>query len=82
MVVHLFLALTVSIKWRLLFPTLCWSINYGTDSAFYIYIYKKGVEVCTYIHKYHSSFIPEEVAEECQIFLRDAHVAQKLLSYE
>jgi hypothetical protein len=27
MVVHLFLALTVSIRWRLLFPTLCWSIN-------------------------------------------------------
>jgi hypothetical protein len=27
MVVHLFLALTVSIRRRLLFPTLCWSIN-------------------------------------------------------
>jgi hypothetical protein len=27
MVVQLFLALTVSIRWRLLFPTLCWSIN-------------------------------------------------------
>jgi hypothetical protein len=27
MVVHLFLALSVSIRWRLLFPTLCWSIN-------------------------------------------------------
>jgi hypothetical protein len=27
MIIHLFLALTVSIKWRLLFPTLCWSIN-------------------------------------------------------
>jgi hypothetical protein len=27
MVVHLFFALTVSIRWRLLFPTLCWSIN-------------------------------------------------------
>jgi hypothetical protein len=27
MVVHLFFALTVFIKWRFLFPTLCWSIN-------------------------------------------------------
>jgi hypothetical protein len=27
MVVHLCFALTVSIIWRLLFPTLCWSIN-------------------------------------------------------
>jgi hypothetical protein len=27
MVVHLFFALTVSIRWGLLFPTLCWSIN-------------------------------------------------------
>jgi hypothetical protein len=27
MVVHLFFAFTVSIRWRLLFPTLCWSIN-------------------------------------------------------
>jgi hypothetical protein len=27
MVVHLFLALAVSIRWRLLFPTLCWSTN-------------------------------------------------------
>jgi hypothetical protein len=27
MIVHLFLVLTVSIRWRLFFPTLCWSIN-------------------------------------------------------
>jgi folate-binding Fe-S cluster repair protein YgfZ len=27
MVLHLFLALTVSIKWRVLFHTLCWSIK-------------------------------------------------------
>jgi hypothetical protein len=27
MFVHLFFTLTVSIRWRLLFPTLCWSIN-------------------------------------------------------
>jgi hypothetical protein len=27
MVVHLFFALTVSVRWRLLFPTVCWSIN-------------------------------------------------------
>jgi hypothetical protein len=27
MVVHLFFALTMSIRWRLLFPTLCGSVN-------------------------------------------------------
>jgi hypothetical protein len=31
-IVHLFFALTVCIRWRLLFPTLCWSIN--TKSTF------------------------------------------------
>jgi hypothetical protein len=31
------------------------------------------------IHTYHSRFIPEGVS---QIFLRDTHVLQKLLSYE
>jgi hypothetical protein len=37
MVVHLFLALTVSIK-RLLFPTLCWSINTKSiDGTVYYY---------------------------------------------
>jgi hypothetical protein len=35
-----------------------------------------------YIHKYHSRFIPEEVAQASQILLRDAHVLPKLLSYE
>jgi hypothetical protein len=35
-----------------------------------------------YIHTYHSRFIPEGVAEASQIFLRDAHVLLKLLSYE
>jgi hypothetical protein len=34
------------------------------------------------IHTYHSRFIPEGVAEVCQIFLRDTHVLQKLISYE
>jgi hypothetical protein len=34
------------------------------------------------IHTYHSRFIPKEVAEASQIFLRDAHVLPKLLSYE
>jgi hypothetical protein len=34
------------------------------------------------IHTYHSRFIPEEVAEAFQKFLRDAHVLPKLLSYE
>jgi hypothetical protein len=36
----------------------------------------------TYIHTYHSSFIPEGVAEVSQIFLRDTHVLPKLVSYE
>jgi hypothetical protein len=36
----------------------------------------------TYIHTYHSRFIPEEVAEVSQIFLRDTHVFPKLVSYE
>jgi hypothetical protein len=34
------------------------------------------------IHTYHSRFIPEGVAETTQIFLRDAHVLPKLLSYK
>jgi hypothetical protein len=35
----------------------------------------------TYIHTYHSRFIPP-IAEASQIFLRDAHVLPKLLIYE
>jgi hypothetical protein len=38
--------------------------------------------VHTYIHTYHSRFIPEGVAEVSQIFLRDIHVLPKLVSYE
>jgi hypothetical protein len=33
-------------------------------------------------HIYHSRFIPEGVAEESHIFLRDTHVLPKLVSYE
>jgi hypothetical protein len=36
----------------------------------------------TYIHTYHPRFITEGLAEAFRIFLRDAHVLQKLLSYE
>jgi hypothetical protein len=36
----------------------------------------------TYIHTYHSRFIPEGVAEVSQIFLRDTHVLPKLVSYK
>jgi hypothetical protein len=36
----------------------------------------------SYIHTYHSRFITERIAEVSQIFLRDAHVLPKLLSYE
>jgi hypothetical protein len=36
----------------------------------------------TYIHTYHSRFIPEGVAEVSQIFLRGTHVLPKLVSYE
>jgi hypothetical protein len=35
-----------------------------------------------YIHTYRSRFIPEGAAEASQIFLRDAHVLPKLLTYE
>jgi hypothetical protein len=38
--------------------------------------------VCMHVNIYHSRFIPDRVAEALQIFLRDAHVLQKLLSYE
>jgi hypothetical protein len=31
------------------------------------------------IHRYHSRFIPERVAEVSQIFLRDTHVLPKLV---
>jgi hypothetical protein len=34
----------------------------------------------TYIHTYHSRFIPEGVAEASQIFLRDAHVLPNYLA--
>jgi hypothetical protein len=34
------------------------------------------------IHTYHSRLIPEGVTEASQIFLRDAHVLPKLISYE
>jgi hypothetical protein len=34
----------------------------------------------TYIHIYHSRFLPEGVAEASQIFLRDAHVLPKYLA--
>jgi hypothetical protein len=36
----------------------------------------------SYIHTYYSRFIPEEVAEVSQIFLRDTHVLPKLVVYE
>jgi hypothetical protein len=39
-----------------------------------------GCWIHTYIHTYHSRLIPEGVAEASQIFLRDAHVLQKLYS--
>jgi hypothetical protein len=36
----------------------------------------------SYIHTYHSRFIPEGVAEASQTFLQNAHVLPKLFSYE
>jgi hypothetical protein len=33
-------------------------------------------------YSYHSRFIPEEVGEVSQIYLRGAHVLPKLVSYE
>jgi hypothetical protein len=43
---------------------------------------RKTSNIITYIHTYHSRFIPEGVAEVSQIFLRDTHVLPKLVSYE
>jgi hypothetical protein len=42
----------------------------------------EAMAIYTYKHTYHSRFIPEGVAEESQIFLRDTHVLPKLVSYE
>jgi hypothetical protein len=39
-------------------------------------------ELLSYIHTYHSRFIPEGVAEVSQIFLRDTHLLPKLVNYE
>jgi hypothetical protein len=36
----------------------------------------------TYIHTYHSRFIPEGVAEAYQIFLLNTHALPKILNYE
>jgi hypothetical protein len=41
-----------------------------------------NLSVHTYIHTYHSRFIPEGLAEVSQIVLRDTHVLPKLVSYE
>jgi hypothetical protein len=45
------------------------------------YVYTRSL-LHTYINTYHSRFILEGVAEASQIFLRDAHVLPKLVSYE
>jgi hypothetical protein len=61
------------------------SVNrYSTVSVYihtYIHTYIQTYKH-TNIHTYHSRFIPERVAEASQIFLRDAHVLPKLLSYK
>jgi hypothetical protein len=41
-----------------------------------------GSLVHTYIHIYHSHFIPEGVAEVSQMYFRDAQVLPNLHSYE
>jgi hypothetical protein len=58
-----------------------WAIElHLTDLPTLVFCY-----ICGYynavLHTYHLRFIPEGVAE-AQIFLRDAHVLLKLLSYE
>jgi hypothetical protein len=55
--------------------------------CFYDVIIKQKIIIVIFLqneksHTYGSRFIPEEVAETSQIFLRDAHVLPKLLSYE
>jgi hypothetical protein len=56
------------------------------DDGLYVYnmyniVEKHFIQYCyyTYIHTYHSHFIPEGVAEASQIFFRDAHVLLKLM---
>jgi hypothetical protein len=39
------------------------------------------INIHTYIHTYHSRFIPEGVSAVSQIFLRDTHVLPKLVSF-
>jgi hypothetical protein len=40
------------------------------------------LDIFLYKYTYQSRFFPEGLAEASQIFLRDAHALQKLLSYE
>jgi hypothetical protein len=49
-------------------------INFGHPA-----VMASSTDNMKYIHTYHSRFIPEEVAEVSQIFLRDTHVLPKLV---
>jgi hypothetical protein len=48
----------------------------------YPIIYVMFLVIIPFIHTYRTRFIPEELAKASQVFLRDAHVFPKLLSYE
>jgi hypothetical protein len=48
----------------------------------YYELTNERIRTNTYIHTYHSRFIPRGVTEVSQIFLRDTHFLSKLVSYE
>jgi hypothetical protein len=50
--------------------------------VFLLYLQSAAELNDSFLHTYHSRFIPEGVAEVSQIFLRDTHVLPKLVSYE
>jgi hypothetical protein len=57
--------------------------NFGCEpTLLYLFSVIGSIDSYTYIHTYHSRFIPEGVAEVSQIFLRSTHVFLKFVSYE
>jgi hypothetical protein len=50
--------------------------------SFQLFQLETYVKQMTYMHSYHSRFIPQGVAEASRIFLRDAHFLPKLIYYE
>jgi hypothetical protein len=76
--------LATSLSAYLLFKKIMQTVNKAPNNKGYfsLFISKDDHKVHTYIHTYHSRFIPEGVAEVSQIFLREPHVLPKLVSCE